>query len=274
MIASLESVAKIGLYGALLLLLGSHAARWLLRSIPAETARAHTVDDRLARVAIVAGTVLVACLLLRLWAHTVVSFGLSDGSTWEKVSLIGFESRWGGQWRVQTTAAVVSLLTSAWTIGRSPWSLLVSTGAAMFVAGTFPLTGHAGGQPLRVGVDMAHLLGGGLWLGTLAVLLIVKPQGSVFERFSPVAFTGSTVVVLTGLVMTWLYLGEIANLWTTLYGRLLVAKVVTVLAISACGFVNWQRARAGQLPPVASVETALALAVVVITAFLTETAHP
>ena len=274
MIASLESVAKIGLYSALLLVLGSHAARWLLRSIRAQIVRADAADDRLARVALVAGTALIACLLFRLWAHTVLSFGVSDGSTWENLSLIGLESRWGAHWRVQTSAAVVSLLVCAWTIGRRPWSLLVSTAVALVLAGTFPLTGHAAGQPFRVAIDVAHLLGGGLWLGTLAVLLIVKPQGPVFEHFSPLALTGSTVVVSTGLIMAWLYLGAIDNLWATTYGRLLVAKVVTVLAISACGFVNWQRARAGQAPPAASLEAALALAVVVVTAFLTETAHP
>ena len=65
----------------------------------------------------------------------------------------------------------------------------------------------------------------------------------MLSQFSPVAFTGSTLLLLTGATAAWWYLGELSNLWTTSYGRLLLLKLFLVAAAAACGFVNWQALR-------------------------------
>lgn len=270
----LESIAKIGLYSALLLIIGAQAATWLVRATSGRDG--HELLQRIARVGIIAGTAMVALLLFRLWAHTAAAFGVADATTsWRSLSLIAFESRWGGSWRAQMMASVASLLVTAWAAGRhGRWVALAPGVAAAALVGTFPLMGHAAGQPYRVAVDALHLLGGGVWLGTLAVLVVARAGDSLFGRFSPLALSGAAIAASSGLVMAWIYVGTFGNLWTTPYGRLLIGKLAVLLAVAGCGYVNWRRLRAQQPPAVARLEVGLALAVVVITAFLTETAHP
>lgn len=277
MIDHLESIAKVGLYAGILTILGAHAATWLLRVTAGVTrAEASEAERRASRLGLAAGAALLACLVARLWAHTVAAFGVAEASSsWDKVWLIAFESRWGGAWRTQVVAATVSLLVSAWAMRRSGVAPpLAATLTSVALVCSFPLMGHAAGHRLRAAVDTLHLLGGGAWLGTLAVLVAMKPRNALFERFSPLALSGAAIAALTGVVMAWLSLGSIANIWTTPYGRLLVAKVAVVLAVSGCGFINWRRARAHQPPPAAGLELVLALTIVVITAFLTEMTPP
>ena len=68
---------------------------------------------------------------------------------------------------------------------------------------------------------------------------------------------------------------------TTTYGRLLLLKLILVGAAAMCGFLNWRRLRAlaqndaGAAHPVlVTVEIALAVTIVLVTAVLTETEHP
>ncbi len=277
MIEHLEPIAKIGLYAAILTIVGSHVTRWLLRVTAGVTrSEAPELERRAARMGMAAGAALLAFLMFRLWTHTVAALGITAASSsWDDVWLVGFQSRWGGSWRIQVVAAMVSLLASAWAMGRSgAGPALAANLASVVLVCSFPLMGHASGQPVRAAVDALHLLGGGAWLGTLAVLVLMKPGNALFERFSPVALSGAALAALSGLVMAWLYLGSIANTWTTAYGRLLIAKVAVVLAVSGCGYVNWRRAQEHQPPSAAGLEVTLALAVVVMTAFLTEMAHP
>jgi copper transport protein len=108
------------------------------------------------------------------------------------------------------------------------------------------------------------------------------PRRQMLSQFSPVAFTGSTLLLITGATAAWWYLGQWANLWRTSYGRLLLLKLCVAAAAAGCGFVNWQTLR----QPVDSfearrsqrllvgLEITLAAAIVIVTALLTESEHP
>ena len=68
-----------------------------------------------------------------------------------------------------------------------------------------------------------------------------------------------------------------SNSWATPYGRVLVLKIALVIGISICGCVNWQRLRRMHNEPSGSIivlEAMLAAAVLLVTGFLTEIAHP
>ncbi len=275
MTESLEPIVKIGVYAALLILVGAHAARWLVRAAPEWTGRDRgSVDRRFARLGAITAAVLAVLLGVRLVAHSAAAFGLADALSMENLAAVGFRSRWGGGWRAQVMAAAVTAVATRWALRRpGATTLLLSTLAAVALACTFPLMGHAAGETTRFVLHGVHLLGGGVWLGTLAVLVMASPGVSLFERFSPLAIGGATLALSSGLGMTWLYLGSIANLWTTTYGRLLSAKLAVLLITAACGLVNWRRIRGGAAPPAATLEAVLALVAVAITAFLTETEH-
>jgi putative copper export protein len=137
----------------------------------------------------------------------------------------------------------------------------------------------------------AHVLGAGVWLGTVAAVLIAHRRHPsdvrelLLRRLSPIAFAGAATLVAAGLVASWTYVGSVANLWTTPYGRLLTVKGTLFCGVIACGFLNWRRFSAGagngsvtaqRAEPVgaATIEVLLAAAVVIVTAIFTELEHP
>ncbi len=102
---------------------------------------------------------------------------------------------------------------------------------------------------LHAGADIVHLLAAGAWLGGLLALasLLLRsptlPEQLLFThrslaRFAIVGTTVVALVVATGLVNSWLLIGidRLPTLWTSLYGRLLLVKLMLfagMLALAA-----------------------------------------
>ncbi|MFS8586602.1 MAG: copper resistance protein CopC, partial [Acidimicrobiia bacterium] len=138
-------------------------------------------------------------------------------------------------------AAVVEL----WR--RSPVPVLAATGAALATAS---LGGHAWTAPDRwpaVASDLAHLGAVAVWAGGLVALLVtltrVGPgeRAALARRFSGLALVAVAVVAASGAVSGWQQVGRLDALWSTTYGRLLVAKVAGVGVLVALGWLNRAR---------------------------------
>ena len=101
----------------------------------------------------------------------------------------------------------------------------------------------------------------------------------ILRNFSPIALFSAATASAAGAVAAYFYIGSFSNLWTTAYGRVLLLKVALVGAVGGCGFVNWRRLKriipyeADSLA-IILLEAVLAIAVVLVTALLTETGHP
>lgn len=292
----LEAGANAVLYASLLLLIGASALRWLLlpRCEPELGPRIRMLEHSGARIAIGAAIVALCICLLRAWAHTVAAFGPTDAG-WDNLKLISLQSRWGHAWQLQVAAVAIVIIAAVFTAWRrAAWPF--ETLAILFFTATIPLLGHAAGDPLRLALHTVHILAAGTWLGTLATVLLVRMPDSdpdsigatyggqrarqiILQRFWMVAAPSAAIVVAAGIVAAYLYVGALSNLWATAYGRILLAKLALVGGIAACGYSNWQRMRKSH-PEKLSAETiivleaALAGAVVLVTALLTETAHP
>ncbi|MES4887143.1 copper resistance protein CopC [Streptomyces sp. NPDC096012] len=100
--------------------------------------------------------------------------------------------------------------------------------------------------PLAITSATLHLLAMAAWLGGLAALLRTLHRTSpvpvtVLTRFSRLAFTSVTVLVLTGVYQSWRGLGSWQALTDTTYGRTLLAKLaaVTVLLLAAACSRTW-----------------------------------
>ena len=294
----LEAGAKALLYASLLIAIGASALRWLL--LPRATGelgphRVLSIEQCIARLALAAAAAALAACALRVWTHTVSAFGFDGAGSWDNLKLIALESRWGQSWKLQTAAALVLVVASAITAWRrAAWPL--ATLAVLVFTATIPLLGHAAGDALRMTLHTVHILAAGLWLGTLAVVLLMRiPAASldpveprltvrrirliILCRFWTLALPSAATAIAAGIVAAYLYVGAFSNLWTTGYGRVLLVKVALVGGISVAGYVNWQRLRRLHEEDEASaaiivLEAALAAAVVLVTGFLTEIAHP
>jgi copper transport protein len=131
---------------------------------------------------------------------------------------------------------------------RSPVPVLVLGGGAL---ATTALAGHAWTAPdrwLAAASDLAHLGAVAVWAGGLLALLVALPlvptasdRLRVASRFSSVAVAAVAVVALSGTVSGWQQLGDLGDLTSTGYGRLLLGKVAGFAVLVALGWVNRSR---------------------------------
>ena len=119
---------------------------------------------------------------------------------------------------------------------------------------------HEGGLlTVQETLDALHLLGAGAWLGGLVALAILlgtdRPDiAQKVTAFSMVGYVAVGVLVITGLVNAALILPVPSALLTTLYGKLLLAKIALFAAM--LGLAMYNRLRIS--PAIARSETFVA----------------
>lgn len=167
---------------------------------------------------------------------------------------------------VQVATIVLALIGFAFAVRRtrSGWPLA----AAGVVVGQ--LRGLLTGSLTRI-VNPAHVLAGGLWIGTLFVLVAAgvtmvlrdeparERRGAIVadmvNRFSPLALVSAGCLVLFGVITAWRHLHRLSALWTTPYGYALIVKLVFVAVVVLLGGWNWRRQR----PTLGTEETAVSI---------------
>jgi putative copper export protein len=241
------------------------------------------------RIAGFAAVVLLCAHLLRAWGQ-VRSFLDPDPITWDGARPILFATAWGRGWMAQVAAALLSIPLALIAPRRPAIGLGLLGTAALAVAATEPLTGHAVEHPwgaaLGVGLHTLHLLGGGIWIGTLftmfkAGLGIARDSDAtdvaeMVAAFSPAALIGAGLAVTAGTLMGVAYVGDLSSLWGTNYGRTLLIKVALLVATMGLGAWNWRRVSprlgspegTGELRRSAAGELAIALCLIAVTAVL------
>ena len=147
-------------------------------------------------------------------------------------------------------------------------------------------------------VKPAHMLAGGLWIGTLFILLAAglpavwrwaEPRerrgllaADMVLAFSPMALIMGGLLATMGVVLVFRELDRIDQLWTTPYGLALLCKLAVVAVVFGLGAWNWKRlkprlgdeAAAVTLRGSATRELLAALLVIVITAILVSLPSP
>lgn len=242
----------------ILLLLGVPVAATLVRlhgPRPGMPAR-EVMDGWFERLPGLLAWFLLVCSLLR-GALQLLSFSEpGEPLTADFARAVLLEGSWGAAWVAQSLAAFL-LLAISWLWRREPRRLLMVMVLLMLViVGAQGGLGHGADDvwPGLLGrvVHGVHILGSGLWLGTLAILaLVVLPSlrgdeglpalARVVQAFSAPARIGVGLVVLTGVTATWRYTGgEVLSLPELLWGQLVLLKVGLVLGTMALGAWNWR----------------------------------
>ncbi|HET9173590.1 MAG TPA: copper resistance protein CopC [Actinospica sp.] len=154
-------------------------------------------------------------------------------------------------------AATLSRLPEATARGRAYFvagiGVLGVLGAATWAAGDHASTGIQ--VPLAVFSDLVHLTSMGLWLGGLAMLLLVvcRPSSDsaqdvgasveAVQRFSRLALICIGALVASGVYQAWRNVGSWSALSTTPYGRMVVLKIGGLCILVGLGWMarDWIR---------------------------------
>ena len=173
------------------------------------------------RVAAAAAGLLLAAHAVRAQGQVRSFLEPTERFTWEVARPILTKTTWGRGWLAQATTALLALGLARYAARRPAPGLALVCTAAFAVVGTAPLTGHAGEHPwgpaFGIGLHALHLLGGAVWLGTLATIAVAALRllrsraspadhaslGRLIAAFSPVALIGAGLAISAGLTLAW-----------------------------------------------------------------------
>lgn len=151
--------------------------------------------------------------------------------------------------------------------------LVVVAAAAIAAAGH----GGTSGRPLDSAVVTLHVLAAGIWVGGLAVLVVLgrSVDRHTVHRFATLALTSVVVLVATGVLNSLREVHSLDQLLLTRYGVLLLVKLTLIAATLAAAAVSRARVRRDRVPHGSvRVEAALTAAVLTVTALLSMTSPP
>jgi putative copper export protein len=253
---ALYAVVRGLIYVGLLLLVGTQAAGALFARQVHDAELADPLHRRLIRFARWLLAPLIVAMLARGVLQLMSFLDPGDVITFDLVRGGLFSGSWGHAWLLQVAATTAGLAVLTWRRDRvrTPDPLTVILAAVILWAQTG--MGHAAGDNWR-GVsgrllDLTHLTGVGLWVGTLAVVLVVglpllraEPQlpalASVARAFSVYARVGALLAVISGATAALVYSGgSLAIIPASAWGRLLLLKLAGMLGVLAVGWYNWR----------------------------------
>jgi putative copper resistance protein D len=210
---------------------------------------------------IVAATALMASVLWLMSEAAMLSGQSADALNVAAVWSVVTDTHFGrvGALRCVVLAVILLGLTTLGLCGQRIWVLRSVLAGA--VVSSLAWTGHGNidSGPLgwvHVGSDSLHLLTAGLWVGALVPLCVLAVdalrRGTAASedalafglvRFSSIGVPVVAILLLSGVINSWFLIGPAAwrSVVTTLYGRLLLAKLVLfvlMVTLAACNRVR------------------------------------
>lgn len=258
----LRVVSRTMMYLALLMLAGALILDWALRPrgggswlVPAslpDRSNAAVVRAASRERLIVTQLGLVAAGAAAL---TALADAVDAAGGWSPSRLSAYMLS-SGAGLARTAVVFLALLTGLLAVRRRRAAVV----PALLALGAVALSGHANSarpRALALVNDWFHLASVGVWLGGIALIVLVwgptlrRSESSlrltlarhVLPRFGAVALPAFVVVVATGLVSALIQLGSIQALWETDYGQILVLKMALVAGMAAGSYWHAIRLR-------------------------------
>jgi putative copper resistance protein D len=238
-------------------------ARPAFRQVQAARALEARLDRRL--LALSWTSLLIALASGVVWLFVVASqmSGVPLGTILPQgvVGIVLTSTQFGEDWRLRAALVIViaACLAVQGRIWKQAWCWIGLVSSAALVA-SLAWAGHGAAaedvpwDALHLPADILHLLATGAWLGALfplALLLAAArrdggPEGVAVARgatlrFSTLGIASVATLLATGLVNTWFLSGTIPALVGTLYGQLLLVKVLLFTFMVAIAGVNRRR---------------------------------
>lgn len=176
-----------------------------------------------------------------------------------ELGVVLLQTHYGRLWLWR--GAALLLVWIAWMLQRRkdlsrPMSL-TAFAALTAIATALSASGHSGDDGVLSLANIAnslHVIGGLLWGGIIiASISVIFPfllrakeplrelAAAVSLRLSTLAGVALAMVLLPGIYNAWLQIGTWHGLWSTLYGRILVAKITLVSSMIVLGAINRYR---------------------------------
>lgn len=208
------------------------------------------------RMLVSAALLLAASALLAIGAQSVLLSGsLAEGIKAETLLAVISGMDLGKAAVVRAAVALMAALLLV-LLRPSRLSWIAAGALGMIATASLAWMGHGAategplGQ-LHLASDILHVVAAALWVGALIgffSLLVVKRRTAeanealynALRRFSGVGSALVAVLVITGLINSWILVGanNLEGLWTTPYGQLLSLKLVLFLGMLVLAAAN------------------------------------
>lgn len=291
-----NSLARAFSFAGVLVLIGATSFRMLVlpraREIKPDTRS--QMERRAAVLGLAASALVIISAFIRISLESEM-MSATPGMQTMSMTDMAMHTQWGFALRLEIVTALVALASfalAAWRL-RSAW--LVASISAVVLAVTPALAGHAASSPrftsVMIAADFLHVLGASSWLGSLFAVMIVgvplafaldgverwSSVASLVNSFSPLALASAAVVVVSGLIASWIHLEHLSALWQTTYGQALLAKLFLVAITFTIGAYNFRRVQpqlvhevgSARLRRSAALELSVGFLVLLVTGFLT-----
>ena len=176
----------------------------------------------------------------------------------DTLATVATQTLFGKVWLARAACLVVlaALLMLTWPregVGNSSWLPFIAAGVllALLSGMGHAAAGSGASVAARLAVDGVHLLAAGAWLGALPpLILVIVAAGTrgdapaihaariVTNRFSALGIASVGTLLLTGICTSFFALHDLAALYESDYGRLLLVKVALFVAMLALATVN------------------------------------
>ena len=232
---------------------------------------------------VLAGLLVVAGLVeLPVYAMRASGEALSSGLLAEAL----YDTRVGHLWIARVFLGLLVASAATYAVRRRRptfWWVAASLGAVLLA--TLARQSHAAveGGFLPLAADWLHVVAASVWMGGLLGFPILlagplrvmpvdaraKLLGRTVRRFSKVAVSAVTALLVTGLYAILLHVPNLPALMDTGYGTALISKLGLLMLLLAAGAVNLVARGRGPFDRVVRFELALSICVFVATGFLT-----
>jgi putative copper export protein len=291
-----NSLARALSFVGLLTLIGVTTFRMIVlpraREIDVETRT--RIKQRAAVLGLAASVLVILAAFGRVFLESEMMSGMPGMQTMSMTDM-AMHTRWGLAVRLEIGAAFAALLSFALAARRLGTAWLGASISAIVLAVTPALAGHAAASPrftsLMITTDFLHVLGGASWLGSLFVIMVVGVPialtldgaerwslvASLVNSFSPMALGSAALVVVSGVIASWVHLAHLSALWQTAYGQVLLVKLFLVAITLTIGAYNFRRVQpqlanevgSARLRRSAALELSVGFLILLVTGLLT-----